>query len=113
MIAAAIRRGGDRRAVKTTPGALCPIPTTMATSADRVLVSRRPSTGWTARTTTTAMSGAHHGGRTVLAQDSFQAPVDRRREGVADVALLEALDELGHEALDHEPLGGRLAQAAR
>ncbi len=39
-----------------------------------------------------------------LAEHLRHAALDRAAEGVPDRALLEALDQLGHEALDHEPL---------
>src|SRR4051812_44667254 len=40
-------------------------------------------------------------------------PLDRAAEGVPDRTLLEALDQLGHEALDHQPLARGLVQPAR
>ena len=45
------------------------------------------------------------------AQDGFEAALERAGERVADRALLEALDQLGEEALDDEPLGGLLRSA--
>ncbi len=48
-----------------------------------------------------------------LVQQDEQAALERARHRLADRALLEALDQLGHEALDHEPLGQRVVEPAR
>src|SRR4051794_32015230 len=47
-----------------------------------------------------------------LAEDDGQAALERPCEGVADAALLEALDELGEEALDDQAGGDVVGEAA-
>ena len=52
-------------------------------------------------------------GPTPVSPAGGEPAVERRAEGLAHRALLEALDQLGHEALDHEPRRGALVQPAR
>ena len=50
---------------------------------------------------------------TRLVQDGGEPALERAGEHLAHGAFLEALDQLGHEALDHEALRLRLGQPAR
>src|SRR4051812_1432663 len=51
--------------------------------------------------------------RTALVENRGEAALERAREDLAHGTLLEALDQLGHEALDDQALGLRLGQPAR
>src|SRR3954447_13563658 len=51
--------------------------------------------------------------RTALVENRGEAALERARENLAHGALLEALDQLGHEALDDQALRLGLGQPAR
>src|SRR5215218_200874 len=61
------------------------------------------------RVTTSGSVGMPRG----LPENLRHTPLDRAAQGVADRSLLEALDELGHEALDHQALAHGFREPAR
>src|SRR3954462_903486 len=83
-----------------------------------------PSTSWTYMVAPWIRGSHHDAGGTAgrprgappnlpLVQEHVQATLERGGHRHTDRPRLEALDQLGHEALDHQALGDRVVQAAR